>query len=304
LRSLVLVFVLSGCSAAVPVVRVEPSVPSTAATKLEVCRLDSEVHHRGLWAAIDDVSFEPWHQVIGSIVVKHERGLLIIDPAFGEEIAADLRQAPLWFRLVMGGGHGKTPLVKLMDAAGLDPRAVRWVALTHAHWDHAGALRDLPRTAIWLSAEEWTFVKSLKGHLDRGAIPRHFEIAAVRFAPFEFDEGPRDGFDRSHDLFGDGSVVAVPLPGHTPGSTGYLVQGLKDRWLFIGDAAWHLEGVKRPSSKMALAAAAVDGDSEQTAQTLGLLHALHEARPDIQIVPAHDLDAVASVPVCSPPRPL
>ena len=52
--------------------------------------------------------------MIGSIVVKHPRGLLIIDPAFGEEVGSDLRQTPLWFRMVMGSGHGKAPLVQLL----------------------------------------------------------------------------------------------------------------------------------------------------------------------------------------------
>lgn len=289
---------LSGCAVAIPVVRLEPT-SALPARALEVCRLDGEVQNRKQWASIEGFSFEPWHAVIGSVVVKHPRGVLVIDPAFGEEIEGDLRQAPLWFRLVMGGAEGKVPLVKLLATAGLDPRSVRWVALTHMHWDHAGALRDLPRTAVWLSQSEWSFVKTLKGHLDRGAIPRHFEIATARFAPFAFDEGPRDGFEASHDLFGDGSVIAVPLPGHTPGSTGYLVEGTGGkRWLFIGDAAWNLEGVKRPVGKFGLASLAVDGDRVQTAQTLGLLHALYESRPDIRIVPAHDLDAMSSVPVC------
>lgn len=299
MRAIVLAFALGGCAVAVPAVKVSPSAPLPARA-LEVCRLDAEVQTRSLWAGIDALSFEPWSQVIGSVVVKHPRGTVIIDPAFGEEIGDDLRHTPLWFRLVMGSAHGKTPLLQLMDAAGLDPRSVRWVALTHVHWDHAGGLRDLPLTAIWLSADEWTFVKSLKGHLDHGSIPRHFEIAPVRFAPFEFDEGPRDGFERSHDLFGDGSVIAFPLPGHTPGSTGYLVQGKADqRWLFIGDAAWTFEGVKRPIAKNRIASVAVDGDRVQAAQTVGLLHALHQARPDIQIVPAHDLDAMKTVPPCS-----
>ena len=35
---------------------------------------------------------------------------------------------------------------------------------------------------------------------------------------------PPDAIDGERDLFGDGRIVLIPLPGHTPGSTGALVQ--------------------------------------------------------------------------------
>jgi len=57
--------------------------------------------------------------------------------------------------------------------------------------------------------------------------------------------------------------------------------------------------VKRPVTKNAIVTRLVDADPAQAAQTLGVLHALQASRPDIQIVPSHDLDALQSVPACS-----
>ena len=292
--------VLLGCGVAIPTVRLVDSPKSPPGREVEVCRLTAEVRQQPLLAGIDALTLKPWHQVIGSVVVKHPRGLLIVDPAFGKQIGADLFQSPLWFRLVMGGGLGKAAILDLLTGAGIEEREVRWVALTHSHWDHASALRDLPWTKVLLSRAELTHLETLKGHLDHGTIPRHFEIDPGRFAPFEFEGGPRNGFDRSHDLFGDGSVVAVPLPGHTPGSTGYLITGQNGRrWLLIGDAAWAAEGVSQPVGKNRIASMLVDFDREQTAQTLGLLHALQLSDPQLMLVPSHDLSAMESIPLCT-----
>ncbi len=290
---------LCGCAVLIPEVRVSSAPPPGPGRPVEICRVDAEVHDRPLFTAVDRLSLANWRQVIGSVVVKHPRGVLIIDPAFGGQIAADLRQSPLWFRLVMGDAQHKVALTTLLEGAGIEDHDVRWLALTHAHWDHASGLRDLPWTKVLLSRAENEVVKTLKGHLDRGAIPRHFEIDPGRLTPFDFDGPPTDGFDRSHDLFGDGSVVAVPLPGHTPGSTGYLLQGPNGRrWLLIGDAAWSSVGVSAPVSKNRLLAF-LDGDPAQTAQTLGLLHAIQLASPQLTIIPAHDLEAMETIPRCA-----
>jgi glyoxylase-like metal-dependent hydrolase (beta-lactamase superfamily II) len=301
LRRLVfLAWVLTGCSVTIPVVVPVPSEKALRGREVEVCRLDSEVKSHFLLVAVDELSLATWRQVIGSVVVKHPRGTMVIDPTFGREIGEDLRRAPLWFRLVMGDGFGKAAIGDLLQAGGIEDHDVRFVALTHSHWDHASGLRDLPWTKVLLSRTELTQIRKLKGHLDLGAIPHHFEIDQSRYKPFEFDGPPVLGFDRSHDLFGDQSVIAVPLPGHTPGSTGYLLSGVGGRrWLLIGDAAWSVEGVVAPVGKSPIPSMLVDGDRQATAQTLGLLHAIREQNPDVVIVPAHDLTAAESIPACA-----
>jgi glyoxylase-like metal-dependent hydrolase (beta-lactamase superfamily II) len=97
-------------------------------------------------------------------------------------------------------------------------------------------------------------------------------------------------------VFGDGSVIAVPLPGHTPGSTGYLVHGRGGRrWLLIGDTAWSTRGVELPAHKMVRM---LDSDGAQIADSLGRVHALSREHPDIVIVPAHDAAALETMPTC------
>ena len=48
--------------------------------------------------------------------------------------------------------------------------------------------------------------------------------AASGYLAAEWEQGaPTDMLDGERDLFGDGRIVLIPLPGHTPGTTGALV---------------------------------------------------------------------------------
>ncbi len=44
------------------------------------------------------------------------------------------------------------------------------------------------------------------------------ECTNARWEEYGFEGGPYLGFPKSHDVYGDGSIVVVPQPGHTPGS--------------------------------------------------------------------------------------
>jgi glyoxylase-like metal-dependent hydrolase (beta-lactamase superfamily II) len=115
----------------------------------------------------------------------------------------------------------------------------------------------------------------------------HFEGASTE--TFSWDSGPYETFDRSHDVFGDGSVVLVPLPGHTPGSIGVFLDSVRHRrLLFVGDAAWSNRAIEIPSHKLAPFSKIADQDTSVLADTLWRLHHLHELDPSILMVPTHD----------------
>jgi N-acyl homoserine lactone hydrolase len=176
---------------------------------------------------------------------------------------------------------------------------VKWALITHSHWDHTGALGDLKSAEVKMSRAEYTFQQTFEGDWDHGAIVPTLERARARFSSFDFDGPPLLGFEASHDLFGDGSVVAVPLPGHTPGHTGYLLRDDHAQWwLMIGDASWLLRGVEEPAKKNVIGRG-LDEDGEKTGVTLARLHALLKAHPEIHQVPAHDARGYEGMPDCA-----
>ena len=54
----------------------------------------------------------------------------------------------------------------------------------------------------------------------------------------------------AHDVFDDGSVLLLPLQGHTAGQVGMLLTlPSGQRYLFTGDTTWTLEGIQQPADR-------------------------------------------------------
>lgn len=84
------------------------------------------------------------------------------------------------------------------------------------------------------------------------------------------------------DVFGDRSVFAIHSPGHTPGSTAYLVQSTTGVQLILGDAThtrWGWENGVEPGSFSA--------DMPQSADSLAWLVQLARDMPGISVHPGH-----------------
>jgi N-acyl homoserine lactone hydrolase len=98
-------------------------------------------------------------------------------------------------------------------------------------------------------------------------------------------------------VWGDGALVIVPAPGHTPGSVIVFVT-LPDtrRYAFVGDLIWQLDGVELPSERPYPAQQLVDADADAVHGQIQHLAALSRRFPELIVVPAHDARPTADVP--------
>lgn len=217
-----------------------------------------------------------------AVLIQHHAATLLLDTGLGRQVDAQFEQDMPWWDKPLFKYQTVTPARDQLDRDGI---RVDRILLTHAHWDHASALADFPEVPVWAPWAEIDF-----SHIATppAVLPSQF-THGVRWQPFEFEPTPYMGFDESLDLFGDGSVVLVPLTGHTPGSVGaFLTLADGRRFFFTGDTSWRLEGFTGPNEKFWVSRRMVDNDREGTRAQLQRVHDLIQADPALTVVPAHD----------------
>jgi glyoxylase-like metal-dependent hydrolase (beta-lactamase superfamily II) len=232
----------------------------------------------------------------GSILVRHPAGDLLIDTGnsshFDDEIRGYSFGSWLKLRLLAGQLKPEFPLPEMLRRVHEDPAKLRWVILSHVHLDHAGGLMDLPPLLVLLSKEELQFAHDPAVQAMGYVIPAHVKKFPQPGAPtLHFSPQPYETFDGSADLYGDGTVIVVPLRGHTPGSVGIFVNLAPSlRLFYVGDAVDDERGFQERVGK-SLILRDSDWDPHAANEIVGRLTDLHEKLPELAIIPAHGRSA-------------
>ncbi|MBY5646365.1 MBL fold metallo-hydrolase [Rhizobium leguminosarum] len=154
-----------------------------------------------------------------------------------------------------GGPHLDTTAGKLFEnaaAAGVSPKDIDTILFTHIHPDHVSGLLDsaggrvFPHVTIKMARSEQLFWLSDKPASKEVEHVKHEADHVIRFlTPYADQIEP----------FVDGEVfpgvTVVPLPGHTPGHTGYLIKSNDEELLIWGDVVhWPIVQFRRPDAAM------------------------------------------------------
>jgi N-acyl homoserine lactone hydrolase len=225
------------------------------------------------------------HFAATAVLVRHPKGDLLIDAGFGSGVAAHVAELP---RLARAPIAAAKTVREQLDASGYDRSRLLGVLVTHSHWDHVSGLDEL-RVPIWINAGERNYAA---GDPD-GKVFRTVS-AGREIREYQLDGPPYLGFPSSLDVHGDGSVVVALAGGHTTGSVVVFVTVPSgQRYAFIGDLTWQLDGIRRRVERPWLLRKLADSDPGQVRQGLLRVIALADL---MQIVPAHDRDAYYGIP--------
>jgi N-acyl homoserine lactone hydrolase len=219
---------------------------------------------------------------IYAFVVEHPEGVIVVDT--GESARASVPgYFPRWHPGVRAFREWVEPEQEIgpqLRQLGITPGDVRWVVMTHLHTDHAGGLHHFRGNEILVTRSEIEYASGLRGRM-RGYVansrwPDWFRPNAIELGPEPF--GP---FPQSTRLTRAGDVTLVPLPGHSPGQIGVVVDDGDHSVLLAGDSSYTEELMLRGKAD------GVGDDEDAERLTHDRIRALAAETPTVYLV-AHD----------------
>ena len=177
---------------------------------------------------------------------------------------------------------------KLRDA-GFSANDVTKAVFSHLHFDHVGGIAQIPQAELLVARREWYVLSG--PHPERSWILReHIQRPGARWRPVEFtatDDPLFQPFGGCYDVMGDGSMILLATPGHTPGSLSMLVRAQHlPPLLLVGDLAY--------SADMLMSDAVPGtGDARVLRQSYANVRRLQQQLPDLVIIPTHDPETAA-----------
>jgi glyoxylase-like metal-dependent hydrolase (beta-lactamase superfamily II) len=156
-------------------------------------------------------------------VIKHGNDYMVWDTGY---LPGSVPNAP------------KVTLGEQLAQMNVKPDQVKFVGISHFHADHTGQLDTVPNATLLIGERDWAAVTAPK------------PMAGANVAGFKHwlsDGGKVEPQTGDKDVFGDGTVVILRTPGHTPGHQSLLVR-LKEKGpvVLIGDAVHFRENYDNP----------------------------------------------------------
>lgn len=121
--------------------------------------------------------------------------------------------------------------IQLEKKIGVHPEEIDTILLTHLHWDHAYHMEKYPKAKIYVARDELNFALNpippfyyIYEHWQAGLTPFFLSsmnrMVQLDMAPYKITE----------------HVTAIPLPGHSPGHMGAIVETGSGPYVLAGDA--------------------------------------------------------------------
>jgi N-acyl homoserine lactone hydrolase len=239
---------------------------------------------------------------INVYVIEHDDGLVLFDTGQDRASVTDPSYFPrgiaglIYRRLAEFTISETDTLTSQLRSLGYEPEQVAVVVLSHLHQDHIGGLAELPNARILIHQDELSTLDNPFAAF-AGLLVSHIKLPGLRWEPFEFSSTSDTTlmpFNRSLDVFGDGRLVLLPTPGHTPGSLSMLLrESGMPAVLLVGDLTYdihcletdHVPGV---------------GNRRLLHRSTRMVSGLKKAYPDLLVAAAHDPSAAQRLDAALP----
>lgn len=243
-----------------------------------------------LWWTLTARTWSPWLPVL-AFVIEHERGLVLFDTGQSPDSLTDKAYYPggmlgwVYRRQARFRVPAEQTLPAQLAALGFTPDDITHVALSHLHQDHAGNLAPFAGTPVLAAPAELALLEQKAPEM-HGVLAARIPPPGVTLTPLPFTSDPLPGFPESHDLFGDGTLVLIPTPGHSPGSMSLLIRRPDAApLLLVGDVTYDPTLLQRGIVPDV-------GDRRVQLETASRIATLQQHLPTLRILAAHDPHAL------------
>jgi glyoxylase-like metal-dependent hydrolase (beta-lactamase superfamily II) len=226
-------------------------------------------------------------------------GAILFDTGYSERFFTETRSFPfkLYAMITPVYFQEEESATRQLQQQKINPEAVKYIIISHFHADHIGGLRDFPNAQFICFKSAYQAVKDQRGFAATkagflpGMMPPDFEPRAIFLEDKPIGVLPPEyaPFDVGFDIFGDGTILAVELPGHVTGQLGiFLTDRNNQIYFLIADACWINRAYQELIAPHGIANL-IFANRKEYASTRQKIHQLYKLNPAIKIIPTHCL---------------
>ncbi len=232
-------------------------------------------------------SVAPRLLVHSAVLIRHPQATFLFDSGLCTNIDHFLLDQSFIFQKTLGNFVLEQPLKQHLRHYNITTQEIDFILLSHLHWDHVAGIPDLPDVPLKVHRIEYEEARQGLFDQGRGLVRRLMGRNPIEL--FDLTGPAYMGFRNSYDLFGDGSLILVPLPGHTRGQIGLFVHSAADQSYFlIADAAWLADNYLNPAPLHPIFWSLITQDDATARQTLIDLYLFGQSHPEIPMIAMHD----------------
>ncbi|MEK1932755.1 MAG: N-acyl homoserine lactonase family protein [Pararhizobium sp.] len=203
---------------------------TASAAEVELWRLDCgtiEVRNLGVFSDTYDYTGEKRTLTDSCYLIRHDTDYMLWDAGLPAALIGTTADASAVFAPMLA-----EDLPTQLARIGIKPEQIGRLGISHNHFDHVGQAASFPGATLMIGAADLAQFK---------ADPLPFAVDPSFIKPWLDGTSKVDPILGDRDVFGDGSVVILSTPGHTPGETSLLVRLEKTGPVLLSGDVVHFE---------------------------------------------------------------